>query len=56
VEGQAIQQHCKLLGLPTVGGQFQDLAEQATREKRTHVGYPEALLSIEVEDRERRTI
>ena len=56
VEGQAIQQHCKLLRLPTVGGQFQKLAEQATREKRTHVGYLEALLSAEVEDRERRTI
>jgi len=56
VEGQAIQQHCKLLRLPTVGGQFQTLAEQALREKRTHVGYLEALLSAEVEDRERRTI
>jgi DNA replication protein DnaC len=55
-EGQAIQQHCKLLRLPTVRGQFQNLAEQALREKRTHVGYLEALLSAEVEDRERRTI
>ena len=35
---------------------FQKLAEQATREKRTHVGYPDALLSAEMEDRERRTI
>lgn len=56
VEGQAIQQHCKLLRLPTVGGQFQKMAEQATRDKRTHTGYLEALLSAEVEDRERRTI
>src|SRR5690606_39102735 len=56
VEGQAIQQHCKLLRLPTVGGQLQTLAEQALRERRTHVGYLEALLSAEVEDRERRTI
>lgn len=56
VEGQAIQQHCKLLRLPTVGGQFQKLAEQAAREKRTHIGYLEALLSAEVEEREQRTM
>lgn len=56
VEGQAIQQHCKLLRLPTVGGQFQKMADQAARDKRTHTGYLEALLSAEVEDRERRTI
>jgi DNA replication protein DnaC len=56
VESQAVEQHCKLLRLPTVSGQFQALAQQATREKRTHVGYLEALLSAEVEDRERRTI
>jgi DNA replication protein DnaC len=56
VEVQAIQQHCKLLRLPTVGGQFQKLAEQAAREKRTHIGYLEALLSAEVEEREQRTM
>ncbi len=56
VEGQAIEQHAKLLRLPTVGAQFQSLAQQAEREKRTHIGYLEALLSAEVEERERRTI
>lgn len=56
VENQAVEQHCKLLRLPTVGGQFQALAQQAAREKRTHIGYLEALLSAEVEDRERRAI
>lgn len=56
VESQAVEQHCRLLRLPTVGAQFQSVAEQAAREKRTHVGYLEALLSAEVEDRERRTV
>ena len=56
VESQAVEQHCRLLRLPTVGAQFQSVAEQAAREKRTHVGYLEALLSAEVEERERRTI
>lgn len=56
VESQAMEQHCKLLRLSSVGGQFQTLARQATCEKRTHIGYLEALLIAEVEDRERRTI
>jgi DNA replication protein DnaC len=56
VESQAVQQHCKLLRLPTVGGQFQSMAQQAEREKRSHIGYLEALLSAEVEDRERRAV
>jgi len=56
VDGQAVEQHSKLLRLPTVGAQFQSLAQQAEREKRTYIGYLEALLSAEVEDRERRTV
>ena len=53
---QAIAQHCKLLRLPTVGAQFETLAQQALREKQTPLSYLDALLSAEVEDRERRTI
>lgn len=53
---QAIQQHCKLLRLPTVGSQFETLSQQAIREKQTLVGYLEALLGAEVEERERRTV
>lgn len=56
LDQQAVEQHCRLLHLPTVGAQYQKLAEQALREKRTHVGYLEALLSGELEERERRTI
>jgi DNA replication protein DnaC len=53
---QAIEQHCKLLRLPTVGVQFETLAQQALRDKQTPISYLEALLSAEMEDREKRTI
>ncbi len=56
VEIQTIQQHCKTLRMPTVSAQFHKLAEQASREKQTHVGYLEVLLSSEVEEREHRTV
>lgn len=58
VELQAanIKQHCKTLRMPLMGSHFDSLAEQAVREKKTHVGYLEALLTAEVEERERNTI
>jgi DNA replication protein DnaC len=51
-----IRQHCKRLHTPTIGAQFGKLAEQAVREKQTHVRYLEALLSAEIEDREERVV
>ncbi len=51
-----MKQHCKALRVPTIANQFVPLAEQAIREKKTHVGYLEALLAAEVEDRERNTV
>ena len=51
-----MKQYCKALRVPTIANQFVPLAEQAIREKKTHVGYLEALLAAEVEDRERNTI
>jgi DNA replication protein DnaC len=52
----SVAQQCKLLHLPAVGGQFVALAEQAVRERQTHVGYLEALLATELEERERHAI
>jgi len=52
LEAATIQQQCKLLHLPTVAGQCAQLAEQAARERRTHLGFLEALLQAELEDRE----
>lgn len=56
LQDATIRQHCKVLRMPTMGAQFSTLAEQAVREKKTHLGYLEALLSAESEERERNAI
>jgi hypothetical protein len=56
LQDEAIRQHCKTLRMPTIGGQFARLAEAAAREGRSHVGYLEALLAAEMEERESRAI
>jgi DNA replication protein DnaC len=56
VQQATILQHCKVLHLPTVSGQCGPLAAQAVRERHTHLGYLEALLAAEVDERERHTI
>src|ERR1700694_6334977 len=56
VHQATILQHCKVLHLPTVAGQCATLAEQAVRERQTHLGYLEALLAAKVDERERHTI
>jgi DNA replication protein DnaC len=56
VQQATILQHCKVLHLPTIAGQCATLAEQAVRERHTHLGYLEALLAAEVDERERHTI
>jgi DNA replication protein DnaC len=56
LQEQAIRQHCKVLRMPTIGSQFARLADAAVREKQSHVGYLEALLAAEMEERESRAI
>jgi DNA replication protein DnaC len=56
VRQSIIQQQCQILRLPTVGSQSGPLAEQAERERQPYLGYLEALLAAELEDRERRAI
>jgi DNA replication protein DnaC len=51
-----IKQHCKALRMPTISSQFSTLAEQALREKTSHTAYLEALLTVEIEEREKNTI
>lgn len=48
----SVRQYCKALRVPVVGANFIALAEQAVKEKRNHVGYREALLAMESEERE----
>ncbi|HEY2012823.1 MAG TPA: IS21-like element helper ATPase IstB [Bryobacteraceae bacterium] len=50
----AIRQYAKQLHLPTLGGQFVRLAEEAVKEKQSHLSYLEALLDGEVEERGRK--
>ena len=45
LEHASIRQYCKATRLPTVGANFQSLAEQAVKENHSHTGYLEALLS-----------
>jgi hypothetical protein len=44
LEAATIRQQCKVLRMPTIAAQCTQLAEQAVRERRTHLGYLEALL------------
>jgi DNA replication protein DnaC len=53
---RAIRQHCKALRIPTIGTQVARLADAATREGQSHLGYLEALLAAEMEERESRAI
>jgi DNA replication protein DnaC len=52
----AVRQHCKTLHLPTIGSQFVRLAAEAVKGKQSHTEYLEALLTAELEERERRTV
>jgi 1,2-phenylacetyl-CoA epoxidase catalytic subunit len=49
VQQAAIRQYAKRLQLATLGGQFAQVAEQAVKEKKSHLSYLEALLEAEVE-------
>ena len=44
LETASIQQQCKVLRLPAIAAQCGQLAEQAVRERRSHLGFLEALL------------
>ncbi|MFE6485405.1 ATP-binding protein [Streptomyces sp. NPDC057757] len=50
----AIDQACRMLPLPTIRGQFPDLAEAASREQMSYRGFLAELLLAECDDRARR--
>jgi DNA replication protein DnaC len=56
MQESAIGQYARQLHLPTVGGQFVRLAEQAVKEQQSHLSYLEALLEGEVEERGRKAM
>jgi DNA replication protein DnaC len=52
----SIRQYAKQLYLPTVGTQFERLAEQASKQKQSHLSYLEALLEAELDERQHRAV
>jgi DNA replication protein DnaC len=56
LQQSTIRQYTRQLRLPTVGGQFLKLAEEAVKQRHGHVAYLEALLGVEVEERERNAV
>src|ERR1700758_5554157 len=56
VQQATIRQYAKRLQLVTIAGQFVAMAEQAIKEKQSHLNYLEVLLGMEVEERERNTV
>ncbi len=56
LETATVEEHCRLLRLPTVAAQFARLAKEATDSNQTHINYLAELLGTEVDERERHTI
>ena len=56
LQQSTIRQYARQLRLPTVGGQYLQLAEEAAKQQHGHVTYLEALLAAEVEERERNAV
>jgi DNA replication protein DnaC len=56
LQQSTIRQYARELRLPTVGGQYLKLAEEAAQQSHGHVTYLEALLGAEVEERERNAV
>lgn len=56
LEEASIKECCKRLHLPTIAGQCVRLAEQAVKEKQSHLTYLDALLEAEMEERERNVV
>jgi DNA replication protein DnaC len=50
----AVHQACRMLRLPTIRGQFDELATQAAREQMSYLGFLAELLLAECDDRARR--
>jgi DNA replication protein DnaC len=56
LQESVITQQCKQLRLPTIGTQSRRLAEQAEREHHSYLGYLDALLRAELEEREHTAV
>jgi len=56
LEQASVKQYCKALRMPVMGANFVRVWEEAVKEKRSHIGYLEALLGMESEERDRHAV
>ena len=56
LQHEVIQQYCKQLRAPTMAARFPRLAETAASQQQSQLDYLEALLAVEMEEREQNTI
>lgn len=56
IETAMVTTYCKTLRLQAVARNFDELAQQAVREKKTYAQYLEALLQLEIEEQESNAI
>ena len=56
LQQSTIREYARQLYLPTLGSHFLKLAEEAVQQKLGHLAYLEALLSVELEERERHAV
>ena len=56
LEHASVKQYCKALRMPVIAANFVRLFEQALKEQRSHIGYLEALLAMEAEERDRHAV
>jgi DNA replication protein DnaC len=56
LQQSTIREYARQLHLPTLGSQFIQLAEEAGKQKLGPLAYLEALLSAELEERERHAV
>lgn len=56
LDAATVQEHCRLLRLPTVAAQFERLAVDAAKTNQGHTRYLAELLGAEVDERERHAI
>lgn len=56
LEKAAVEQQCRVLRLPAIADQCATMADTAIKQRQTYLRYLEALLAVELEERERNTI
>ena len=51
-----MRQYCKALRMPVIDASFAGLSEPGVKEQRSHIGYLDALLAMEADERDRHAV